>query len=282
MEKIRKGTIVSRNSYNNDILFIVTKIIKLSNGKKIVLLKGLTERIEADSYIEDLSLVKKEMIENNLRSFDTKLEERISINKFINSKEKLFIKKDYRNTEKVITGKILHLDGDRKYSQKSLRYYREMGLNAIVKNIPESKQPKVVYNLLKYYNPDILVITGHDGMIKKESSYNDIYNYRNSRYFIRTVKEARRYDKETNKNLVIFAGACQSYFEALITAGANFASSPARILIDFLDPLIVAEKVAITDKYKYITIKDIENELRDGKKGIDGVGANGKKNVKFL
>lgn len=282
MEKIRKGTIVSRNSYNNDILFIVTKIIKLSNGKKIVLLKGLTERIEADSYIEDLSLVKKEMIENNLRSFDTKLEERISINKIINSKEKSLIKKDHRNTEKIITGKILHLDGDRKYSQKSLRYYREMGLNAIVKNIPESKQPKVVYNLLKYYNPDILVITGHDGMIKKESGYNDIYNYRNSRYFIRTVKEARRYDKETNKNLVIFAGACQSYFEALITAGANFASSPARILIDFLDPLIVAEKVAITDNYKYITIKDIENELRDGKKGIDGVGANGKKNVKFL
>ena len=282
MEKIRKGTIVSRNSYNNDIVFIVKKIIKLSNGKKIVLLKGLTERIEADSYIEDLSLVKKEMIENNLRSFDTKLEERISINKIINSKEKSLIKKDHRNTEKIITGKILHLDGDRKYSQKSLRYYREMGLNAIVKNIPESKQPKVVYNLLKYYSPDILVITGHDGMIKKESGYNDIYNYRNSRYFIRTVKEARRYDKETNKNLVIFAGACQSYFEALITAGANFASSPARILIDFLDPLIVAEKVAITDKYKYITIKDIENELRDGKKGIDGVGANGKKNVKFL
>lgn len=282
MEKIRKGTIVSRNSYNNDILFIVKKIIKLSNGKKIVLLKGLTERIEADSYIEDLSLVKKEMIENNLRSFDTKLEERIYINKIINSKEKSLIKKDHRNTEKIITGKILHLDGDRKYSQKSLRYYREMGLNAIVKNIPESKQPKVVYNLLKYYSPDILVITGHDGMIKKESGYNDIYNYRNSRYFIRTVKEARRYDKETNKNLVIFAGACQSYFEALITAGANFASSPARILIDFLDPLIVAEKVAITDNYKYITIKDIENELRDGKKGIDGVGANGKKNVKFL
>ena len=282
MEKIRKGTIVSRNSYNNDILFIVKKIIKLSNGKKIVLLKGLTERIEADSYIEELSLVKKEMIENNLRSFDTKLEERISINKIINSKEKSLIKKDHRNTEKIITGKILHLDGDRKYSQKSLRYYREMGLNAIVKNIPESKQPKVVYNLLKYYSPDILVITGHDGMIKKESGYNDIYNYRNSRYFIRTVKEARRYDKETNKNLVIFAGACQSYFEALITAGANFASSPARILIDFLDPLIVAEKVAITDKYKYITIKDIENELRDGKKGIDGVGANEKKNVKFL
>ena len=76
--------------------------------------------------------------------------------------------------------------------------------------------------------------------------------------------------------MVIFAGACQSYFEALISAGANFASSPARILIDFLDPLIVAEKVATTSEYKYITIDDIVKELRDGKKGIGGMGANGK------
>ena len=151
-----------------------------------------------------------------------------------------------------------------------------MGLNATVKNIPEYKQPKVVYNLLKIYNPDILVITGHDGMIKRGTNYNDIYNYRNSRHFIETVKEARKYDKEKGKKLVIFAGACQSYFEALISAGANFASSPARILIDFLDPLIVAEKVATTEEYKYIAIDDITNELRDGKKGVGGIGSNGK------
>ena len=113
-------------------------------------------------------------------------------------------------------------------------------------------------------------------MIKRGTKYNDIYNYRNSRYFINTVKEARRYDKEHNANLVIFAGACQSYFEAIISAGANFASSPARILIDFLDPLIVAEKIACTEKYKYITIDDIARELRDGTKGVSGVGANGK------
>ena len=150
-----------------------------------------------------------------------------------------------------------------------------MGLKAIVKNIPEYRQPKVVYNLLKIYTPDILVITGHDGMIKKQTGYHDIYNYRNSKYFIDTVKEARRYDKESNKNLVIFAGACQSYFEGIISAGANFASSPARILIDFLDPLVVAEKVAFTEKYKYITIDDIARELRDGKRGVSGIGSNG-------
>ena len=51
-------------------------------------------------------------------------------------------------------------------------------------------------------------------MIKAGKSYEDIYNYRNSRYFAQTVKNAR--NTENNKNLVIFAGACQSYYEALI------------------------------------------------------------------
>ena len=120
------------------------------------------------------------------------------------------------------------------------------------------------------------------GMLKHGIRYSDIYNYRNSRHFVQTVKEARRYDEKHGKNLVIFAGACQSYFEALMEAGANFASSPARILIDFLDPLIVAKSVAITDKNKYIMIDDFVDELRDGKKGVNGLGARGKRNVIFL
>ena len=69
------------------------------------------------------------------------------------------------------------------------------------------------------------------------------------------------------------------YFEALISAGANFASSPARILIDFLDPLIVAKNVAETDNMKYVTIDDFASELRDGKNGVDGIGARGKKSI---
>lgn len=157
-----------------------------------------------------------------------------------------------------------------------------MGIKAIVKNIPEDKQSKVVYNLLKYYKPDILVITGHDGMIKKEHGYYDLYNYRNSKHFIATVKEARRYEKDTGTDLVIFAGACQSYFEAIMQAGANFASSPARILIDISDPLIVAKTIAITDQFKYIRIEDIENELRDGRRGVGGIGARRKKNKKEM
>lgn len=181
-----------------------------------------------------------------------------------------------RSEEAIITGKILHLDGDSKYSKKSYMYYKKLGLNAVVKNISEYKQPQEVYRLLKIYNPDILIITGHDSMIKKGKDFYNIYNYKNSKYFVETVKEARRYDREYNKDLVIFAGACQSYFEALIQAGANFASSPARILIDYLDPLRLANKIAITDNYKYISMDDIYKDLRDGKAGIDGIGGMGK------
>ena len=54
------------------------------------------------------------------------------------------------------------------------------------------------------------------------------------------------------------------------------ASSPARILIDFLDPLIIAEKIATTERYKFITIDDVTKELRDGKKGVGGIGSNGR------
>lgn len=183
-----------------------------------------------------------------------------------------------RNKEKedFVTGKILHLDGDRKYSEKSANYYRKAGLNAIVKNIAEYRQPRMVYSLLNSYKPDILVITGHDSMIQKERRYNDIRNYKNSRYFIETVKEARRHEREKGEHIVIFAGACESYFEALIMAGADFASSPARILIDFQDPLIVAEKIATTESIKFVTMKDIEKELRDGRKGVGGIGASRK------
>ena len=114
-------------------------------------------------------------------------------------------------------------------------------------------------------------------MYNKGKDYYNIYNYKNSRHFIETVKEARKYERETNSDIAIFAGACQSYFEALIMAGANFASSPARILIDFLDPLIIAEKIATTDCINYINNNDIEKKIRDGRRGIGGIGANGKR-----
>ena len=276
MKKFKKGDIVTRKSYGNDITFYIKQIIKIP-GNEIAILCGLFERIEADSKIDDLVLLDGKTVKNVLKDEETRLNYRIK-NKYTNFEFNIF-DSDSRLKEKFITGKILHLDGDKRYSQKSYNYYKKMGLYSIVKNIPEYRQPRVVYKLLKTYKPDILIITGHDGMIKRGTNFNDIYNYRNSRHFINTVKEARRYDNDTKSETVIFAGACQSYFEAIMMAGANFASSPARILIDFLDPLIIAEKVATTEKYKFISIDEVIREIRDGKKGIGGIGSNGRMTV---
>lgn len=274
VEKIRKGDIVGRKSYNKDILFVVEKIIKSSNNKTIVLLKGLNIRIQADSDIEDLELIDKKRIEES----EKRIENRFRAKLERQEKQYEAVEELKRSNKIIYTGKILHLDGDRRYSEKSISFYRKMGLKAVVKNVPESRQAVVVGNLIERYKPDILVVTGHDGMIKGGTGYYDIYNYRNSKYFIQAVKKARAV-KKGKSDLVIFAGACQSYYEELINAGANFASSPARILIDFIDPLIIAERVATTDYNKYLTIRDIEDELRDGKRGVNGIGAKGKKKV---
>ena len=275
MEKIKKGDIVARKSHHCDILFSVEKIIRSTNGMQIAILKGVTVRIVADAYLDDLVILDNKKVDDSLRSLDTKIEDRI---KNFLKKEKIEFPHKERTAQDLKAGKILHLDGDKLYSEKSARYYRKMGLNAIVKNIPENKQYLVVKDYLHKYDPDVLVLTGHDGMIKTGTKYGDIANYRNSRYFVQGVIEARKVCPSSN-HLAIFAGACQSFFEAIMASGANFASSPARILIDFMDPLIVAEKIAITDRSKFVTINDIVNELRDGRKSVDGSGVMGKKSL---
>jgi len=199
MKNIKVGDIVARKSHGEDLVFRVIRKIKLNNKKEIAILKGISVRVEADEPIEDLCIIKTKEIKRMLRELDKKILEKIEEDK----RNKILLNR--RKKEIIYTGKILHLDGDKKYSEKSIRYYKKMGLNAIVKNINENKQPQVIYKLLEYYRPDILVITGHDGMIKKETRYNDIYNYRNSKYFIETVKEARRYEKEYKRNIAIFA-----------------------------------------------------------------------------
>lgn len=196
--QIKKGDIVGRKSYGKDIFFIVDKILKSRMNKEFAILKGLNIRIMADSPIEDLETISKQDVIDSIKLSDMDLERRIEKNKY---KSKL---SEEVTRQRIYTGKILHLDGDKKYSEKSARYYNKVGLNAIVKNIVENKQAKVIIPLLKKYNPDILIITGHDAMLKNGSNYNNIYNYRNSRHFMNTVKVARKWGVNSDK-LVIFA-----------------------------------------------------------------------------
>ena len=150
MKKIKKGDIVGRLSYGKDILFIVERIIKTKENHDLAILKGLTIRIQADSPIDDLELIEPKAIEQDMRNQDAKVIKRIK------KQEKLLKINSYPFREKIIiyTGRILHIDGDKRYSEKSRKYYRKLGLNAIVKSVPERKQPIYVGSFLQRYNPD--------------------------------------------------------------------------------------------------------------------------------
>jgi len=148
-------------------------------------------------------------------------------------------------------------------------------MEVVGKYVPEKNQPNEVYTLLEKHRPDILVLTGHDGVIKGDKSYSNLTNYRNSRYFIEAVKEARKFDSNLD-SLVIFAGACQSMFNEIIKAGANFASSPYRVLIHALDPVLVCQKVAFTSVDKVLAPSEVINSTITGVEGIGGIQTRGK------
>ena len=100
-------------------------------------------------------------------------------------------------------------------------------------------------------------------------------NYRNSMNFIKTVKEARKWEKNKD-DLVIFAGACQSNYEQIIKAGANYASSPARIMIHALDPVFVVEKIACSRIDTVVPIEEVIEQTVTGLKGVGGSETKGK------
>ena len=148
----KKGDIVARKSYNKDLLFIIDKILRTNNGESFAILKGLTKRVEASSALNDLDRVDRNIINKEVQEVDNRLDKLAE--EYLKHYKRIDAESPY-----VYTGKILHLDGDRKYSEKSMKYYKKLGLNAIVKNIAESEQSKIVVPLLTRYNPDILVVT---------------------------------------------------------------------------------------------------------------------------
>jgi spore coat assembly protein len=129
--------------------------------------------------------------------------------------------------------------------------------------INEEDLENEVIKYLKKIKPNILVITGHDAKIEKNK-------YKNSKYFINAIKKAREYERSIEK-LIIVAGACQSDYEELIKAGANFASSPKRINIHALDPAIIASRMSLSDSNVEIDLKDIIENTKYGSNGIGGI-----------
>ena len=243
------GDFVTRQSYNNDIVF---KIINIVDG--IAYLKGNYIRLYADSPVSDLNMHK----EKETDTFAEKLEE-----------ENLD-----RNGFFYLPARILHIDSDENYLNKCLNYYKKNKLQAIGKIVEEQDIPMKILKYLKEYNPDIVIITGHDAYYSKKNDKNNMNNYRNSKYFCEAVTKARNYEKNHDK-LVIIAGACQSNYEELIKCGADFASSPKRVNIHALDPAIIAATIALTDKSKKIDLINLLNKTKYGSNGMGGLMGNG-------
>lgn len=244
------GDLVTRKSYNNDLLFRINEI-----KDKIIYLTGVNIRLCADSEIDDL-----EKCEDEIDSDEEFLK---------NVKSSVLERDDYF----YLPGKILHIDADSEYLERCLKYYENENIWAA--GILE-KEANVCLKIRKYlddYKPDIVVITGHDAYYKKLSR-DDINSYKNSSYYVNAIKEARNYEKSHQK-LVIVAGGCQSDYEELIKAGANFASSPKRINIHALDPAIVAAKLSLSDITADIDLKGILDTTKYGKDGMGGVKTKG-------
>lgn len=243
------GDFVTRQSYNNDIVF---KIINIVDG--IAYLKGNYIRLYADSPVSDLNMHK----EKETDTFAEKIEE-----------ENLD-----RNGFFYLPARILHIDSDENYLNKCLNYYKKNKLQAVGKIVEEQDIPIKILKYLKEYNPDIVIITGHDAYYSKKNDKNNMNNYRNSKYFCEAVTKARNYEKNHDK-LVIIAGACQSNYEELIKCGADFASSPKRVNIHALDPAIIATTIALTDKSKKLDLINLLNKTKYGSNGMGGLMGNG-------
>ncbi|MDK0796332.1 sporulation peptidase YabG [Clostridium perfringens] len=283
---MKVGDLVVRKSYSKDITFKIIDIKENEEGITYIL-KGLHIRIIADSKGEDLEKVDDDFAGDKDRSFDSKIND--IIKKVILSREQKNNQFMTRGSEEDNInrvekekglvfgrpGRILHIDGDPSYMETCLKVYKQLNLNAVGIAISEREQPLKILSLVKEYNPDIVVLTGHDGVLKDSKGMLDLNNYRNSKYFIESVKILRSYNSSYDE-LVIFAGACQSCYESILEAGANFASSPNRVLIHCLDPVLVCERVAYTRIDEIVSIKDVIENTITGIKGVGGLQTRGK------
>lgn len=238
---LKIGSLVTRKKYGNDIIFKVTKI-----EKEKVYLKGIELRLFADAKKDDLvecETCKKKQINNKLRDFDT---------------SKFF----------YIPGVILHIDTDEDYMDRCLEYYKDQNIKAYGYYFEPKEFKNKINLLIEKHKPNVLVITGHDAYYKEKNIY------KNSKYYIETVNEARK--KYNNHNdLLIVSGACQSDYDGLLKAGSTFASSPNHINVHALDPAIIASYMALLDKTKVVDIEEVLSKTEYGSAGYGGLITNG-------
>lgn len=272
--------IVGRLSHQCDILFRVIDIIMEIDGRKVAILSGEDYRLVADAPLTDLIPISES--ERSKRNSAVRTLEEQSFELFKQDIDLLRLEREYEATmgyEKEqsyfqVPGRVLHLDGDPSYLRKCLDLYERLGVSVIGVHCNEKEMHLRIGELIDQYRPDILVITGHDAYSKTKGKKIDLNAYRHSKYFVETVKEARKKVPNLDQ-LVIFAGACQSHFESLIYAGANFASSPQRVNIHALDPVYIVSKICFTPFMERVNVWDVLRNTLTGEKGLGGIETRG-------
>ncbi|MBN6187380.1 sporulation peptidase YabG [Aneurinibacillus sp. BA2021] len=275
--KLVVGDIVTRRSHGYDMLF---QIIDINKEDDIAILIGLDYRLLADAPLSDLVKVNEDEMRKLREVCEQKhLEAMKLIQQERRSARERNMWRQVNHTKDMggsfdWPGKVLHLDGDRSYLKKCLAVYKELKVPAFGYHFPEAEFPAQVLPLLEKHRPDILVLTGHDALQSKRGPADDINSYRHSKYFVQAVEKARTF-QQSKDSLVIFAGACQSHFEAILGAGANFASSPKRINIHTLDPVYIAEKVAYTSIQQSVNVFEMVKNTITGIEGVGGLETKG-------
>ncbi|KIL52447.1 sporulation peptidase YabG [Jeotgalibacillus campisalis] len=264
--------LVGRKSYGCDVLFRVVDVVE-RDGEEVAILFGSDIRLVADAPVADLTLMTEKDIERIEEEWRSQEEE--SFHSFKNDTQKKDQRKNSSSSQSFhLPGKVLHLDGDPHYLNKCIDAYSSLGVPVVGIHCQEQEMPERVSALIEKYQPQILVLTGHDAYLSSRGKKTDINSYRNSAAFVKAVQEARRKMPSLDQ-LVIFAGACQSHFESLIHAGANFASSPLRVNIHALDPVYTVGKVSYTSFKESVFMEDILHHTLADEDGIGGVETKG-------
>jgi spore coat assembly protein len=276
---MKQGDLVTRRSYGNDVVFKIQEMLLQQ-----AVLWGVEYRLLADAPLSDLTAVPQQLAPysysrerppwmDKIRSTDTQQGPPIVNDSFGNNMPSAG-KATLSYFE--MPGKVLHLDGDPAYLRKCMNLYGELRVPADGFYVAEPKMAEALYRLLPQLKPDIVVITGHDGIIKHTRNGDMALqsSYKNSHHFVHAVKVARQYEKNKDE-LTVIAGACQSHFEAILQAGANYASSPSRVLIHALDPLCIAARVAFTPIRDTVNVADVISLTHSGFEGMGGIESRG-------
>lgn len=245
------------NYHNEKDIYVIKEI-----RNEDIVISGYTHRIKRIVKKDDITLANKEDV----------LFEQMNTQK---KKERLLKKKKIRNTNHLLYGRILHIDGDKDFLESCMDLYQEMNVPYDGIYLNEADVKNKIESLLLQSTPDIIVITGHD--VYNGKGIKNIANYQNSQNFIDAVRIIRQHFNQDS--VVIVVGACGSHFEALIASGANFSSSPKRINIHTYDPAIIAIKIATTSCNQVVDFDNILEYIENKRDAFGGVETKGKMKI---